>query len=383
MTAGFIAEVLIKIVIIMGFLLTGFAYMTLFERRVIARLQSRIGPNRAGPEGLLQPLADGLKLIFKEDIIPTRADRLLYLLAPIIAVVPAFLAFAVVPVGPAITLFGREITLYLVDINIALLYFLGLGSLGVYGVVLAGWASNNKYSLLGGLRASAQMVSYELALGLSVIGVVLLTGSLSLVDILSAQAGGHWFVIPQFVGFILFAVTMVAETKRAPFDLPEAEQELVAGFHTEYSGMKFALFYMAEYMSMITISAVAITLFLGGWRGPFAEQFWPLAIVYFFVKLALFMFGFVWVRATLPRLRYDRLMAIGWKVLLPLALANLAVTAVVVVATDRYGLARWSQDLVLFLANVALLAVALLLIPRLGPPAQRRVMTRVVESVSS
>lgn len=383
MTVGFLAEVLIKIVVITGFLLTGFAYMTLFERRVIARLQSRVGPNRAGPQGFLQPVADGLKLIFKEDIIPAHADRFLYVLAPIIAVVPAFLAFAVVPVGPNITLFGREITLYLVDINIAVLYFLGLGSLGVYGVVLAGWSSNNKYSLLGGLRASAQMLSYELALGLSVLGVVLLTGSLSLVEIIEAQAGGRWFVIPQLVGFILFAITMVAETKRAPFDLPEAEQELVAGFHTEYSGMKFALFYMAEYMAMITISAVAITLFLGGWRGPFAEQFWPLAILYFFAKLALFMFAFVWVRATLPRLRYDRLMAVGWKVLLPLALANVAVTAVVVVVTDGYGIAGWTQDIALFLANVALLAVALLLAPRLGPPAARRVISRAVETVSS
>lgn len=380
MTVGFLAEVLIKIVVIMGFLLTGFAYMTLFERRVIARLQSRVGPNRAGPGGFLQPVADGLKLIFKEDIVPAQADRLLYLVAPIVAVVPAFITFAIVPVGPTITLFGREVTLYLVDINIALLYFFGLGSLGVYGVVLAGWASNNKYSLLGGLRASAQMISYELGLGLSVLGVVLLTGSLSLVDIVDAQAGGRWFVIPQLVGFILFAITMVAETKRAPFDLPEAEQELVAGFHTEYSGMKFALFYMAEYMAMITISAVAITLFLGGWRGPFAEQFWPLAIVYFFVKLVLFMFAFVWVRATLPRLRYDRLMTLGWKVLLPLALANVAVTAVVVVLTDLYGIGGWTQDILLFLANVALLAIALLLTPLVGPPAQRRLVTRAVET---
>lgn len=380
MTVGFLAEVLIKIVVIMGFLLTGFAYMTLFERRVIARLQSRVGPNRAGPGGFLQPVADGLKLIFKEDIVPAQADRLLYLVAPIVAVVPAFITFAIVPVGPTITLFGREVTLYLVDINIALLYFFGLGSLGVYGVVLAGWASNNKYSLLGGLRASAQMISYELGLGLSVLGVVLLTGSLSLVDIVDAQAGGRWFVIPQLVGFILFAITMVAETKRAPFDLPEAEQELVAGFHTEYSGMKFALFYMAEYMAMITISAVAITLFLGGWRGPFAEQFWPLAIVYFFIKLVLFMFAFVWVRATLPRLRYDRLMTLGWKVLLPLALANVAVTAVVVVLTDLYGIGGWTQDILLFLANVALLAIALLLTPLVGPPAQRRLVTRAVET---
>ena len=334
MTTADLVEIVVKSLIIIFALLTGFAYMTWFERRVIARLQSRLGPNRVGPFGLLQPLADGLKLFFKEDIIPAEADRTLYLLAPLLAVVPAIMAFAVVPVGPTIVLFGRQVTLYLADLNIALLYFLGLGSLGVYGVVLAGWASNNKYALLGGLRASAQMISYELAMGLAVLSVVMLTGSLSLVDIVNAQAGGRWFVLLQPLAFLIFLITMIAETKRAPFDLPEAEQELVAGFHTEYSSMKFALFFMGEYIAMIAISGLAVSLFLGGWRGPFAEQFPILGVLYFFVKLVAFLFFFVWLRATLPRLRYDHLMYLGWKVLLPLSLANVVVTAVVVVARD-------------------------------------------------
>lgn len=334
MVVAELIELLVKIVIALFALLTGFAYMTWFERRLIARLQSRIGPNRVGPQGLLQPLADGLKLMFKEDIVPDASDRLLYLLAPIVAVVTSFLAFAIVPIGPNVTLFGQDVTLYIADIDVALLYFLGVTSLGVYGIVLAGWASNSKYSLLGGLRASAQMISYELALGLSVLSVVMLTGSLSLVDIVNAQAGFRWFIFMQPLAFVIFLVAMIAETKRAPFDLPEAEQELVAGFHTEYSGMKFALFFIAEYVGMITISGVAVTLFLGGWRGPFAEQIPILGVVYFFVKVVAFLFLFVWLRATLPRIRYDRLMGLGWKVMLPLALANVVVTAVAVVAWD-------------------------------------------------
>ncbi len=339
-TADFV-EIVVKSLVIIWALLTGFAYMTWFERRVIARLQSRVGPNRVGPSGLLQPLADGVKLMFKEDIVPAEADRALYLLAPLVAVVPAIMAFAIVPVGPSVTLFGRTIPLHLADMNIALLYFLGLGSLGVYGVVLAGWASNNKYALLGGLRASAQMISYELAMGLAVLSVVMLAGSLSLVDIVNAQAGGRWFILLQPVAFLIFLVTMIAETKRAPFDLPEAEQELVAGFHTEYSGMKFALFFMGEYIAMIAISGVAVSLFLGGWRGPFAEQVPILGVLYFFVKLVAFLFFFVWLRATLPRLRYDRLMHLGWKVLLPLSLANVVVTALAVVARDTGFFGLW------------------------------------------
>ncbi len=335
MTLGTWVEILIKIVVLFGILLTGFAYLTLFERRVLAMLQSRIGPNRVGPGGFLQPAADGLKLLFKEDIIPTDADKFLYLLAPVAVVITALMAVAVVPFGPEVTVFGRTFSLYLSDINIALLFFLAMGSLQVYGVVLAGWASNNKYALMGGLRASSQMISYELAMGLSALGVVMLSGSLSMVDIVNAQAGGRWFILLQPLGFIIFAITMVAETKRAPFDLPEAEQELVAGFHTEYSGMKFAMFYMGEYISMIVISAVAATLYLGGWRGPFWEVA-PLILgpIYLFLKVMVFLFIFVWLRASFPRLRYDRLMTVGWKILLPLALFNLALTAVAIVAAD-------------------------------------------------
>lgn len=334
MALGDYVEIIVKVVILLLVLLTGFAYLTLFERRVLAGLQSRVGPNRVGPGGWLQPAADGLKLLFKEDIIPSQADKWLYLLAPVVVVVTALMAVAVVPFGPTLQLFGRTIPLYVADINIAALFFLGVGSLSVYGVVLAGWASNNKYALIGGLRASSQMISYELAMGLSVLGVVMLSGSLSMVDIVNAQAGGRWFILLQPLGFMIFAITMVAETKRAPFDLPEAEQELVAGFHTEYSGMKFAMFYLGEYISMIIISAVAATLYLGGWRGPFVEQLPLLGPVYLFLKIMVFLFIFVWLRASFPRLRYDRLMTVGWKILLPLALLNLVITAVAVVGAD-------------------------------------------------
>ncbi len=344
MTIGTWVEILLKIVVLFGILLTGFAYLTLFERRVLAALQSRIGPNRVGKGGFLQPAADGLKLLFKEDIIPRDADKILYVLAPIAVVVTALMAVAVVPFGPSIQLFGRTIPLYLADINIGLLFFLGMGSLQVYGIVLAGWASNNKYALLGGLRASSQMISYELAMGLATLGVVMLAGSLSMVDIVNAQASGRWFIFLQPLGFIIFAITMVAETKRAPFDLPEAEQELVAGFHTEYSGMKFAMFYMGEYISMIIISAVAATLYLGGWRGPFVEQLPILGPLYLLLKALVFLFIFVWLRASFPRLRYDRLMTVGWKILLPLAFFNLVITAIAIVGADNgwFGLLRIS-----------------------------------------
>jgi NADH-quinone oxidoreductase subunit H len=335
MTAGDWIELLVKIVVLLLAFLTGFAYLTLFERRVLAQMQNRIGPNRVGPGGLLQPAADGVKLLFKEDIIPDKADKLLFVLAPIMVVITALLAIAVVPFGQSITLFGRTIPLYVADINIAVLFFLGVGSLSVYGVVLAGWSSNNKYALMGGLRASSQMISYELAMGLSVLGVVMLAGSLSMVDIVNAQQG-RWFIFLQPLGFMIFAITMVAEAKRAPFDLPEAEQELVAGFHTEYSGMKFAMFYLGEYISMIVMSAIAATLYLGGWRAPIAALDFPiLGPVWLFLKIMVFLFVFVWLRATFPRLRYDRLMTVGWKILLPLALLNLAITAIAVVGADQ------------------------------------------------
>lgn len=334
MTTPDYIEIIVKIVILFFIFLTGFAYLTLFERRVLAALQARVGPNRVGPGGFLQPAADGLKLLFKEDIIPEKADKFLFVMAPVAVVVTALMAVAIVPFGPPIELFGRTITLHLVDINVAVLFFLGMGSLAVYGVVLAGWASNNKYALIGGLRASSQMISYELGMGLAVLGVVMLAGSLSMVDIINAQANGRWFIFLQPLGFIIFCITMVAETKRAPFDLPEAEQELVAGFHTEYSGMKFSMFYMGEYISMIVISAITATLYLGGWRGPFAEELPILGPFYLFLKTMVFLFVFVWLRASFPRLRYDRLMGIGWKILLPLSVLNIVITAIAMVAAD-------------------------------------------------
>jgi NADH-quinone oxidoreductase subunit H len=314
--------VLVKSVVVLAILMTGFAYMTLFERKVAGRIQVRFGPNRVGPFGLLQPLADGIKLMLKEDIRPLGADKFVYALAPMISLIVAISAFAVIPIGPQINVFGREIPLVIADVNIGILYVFAVASLGVYGIVLAGWSSNNKYSLLGGIRSSAQMISYELALGISVIGVIMLAGSLSLYDIVNAQRG-LWFIALQPLGFIVFVIAGIAETNRAPFDLPEAEQELVAGYHTEYGGMKFAMFFAAEYISMITISAIATTLFLGGYLGPIVDgPHW------FFLKVMAFLFLYVWLRATLPRFRYDRLMQFGWQILLPLSLLNVLITAV-------------------------------------------------------
>jgi len=323
---AFLAVALVKIVVVFGCLLLTVAYMTWAERKVVGDLQVRLGPNRVGPFGLLQPIADGIKLLCKEEIVPSHADRAIYLLAPAISLAPAFIAFAVIPFGDTTTLFGllREpVAMVITDINVGVLYIFGIASLGVYGIVLAGWSSNNKYALLGGLRASAQMISYELSMGLSIVGVVMLAGSLSLVDIVNAQA--RWpFVVPQILGFGIFFCCALAETNRAPFDLPEAETELVAGFHVEYSSMKFAMFFMAEYANMITAAALATTLFLGGWRGPFLP---PLA--WFLLKVFALLYVFIWIRATLPRFRYDQLMAFGWKRLLPLALANLVIAAAV------------------------------------------------------
>jgi NADH-quinone oxidoreductase subunit H len=336
-----------KSLLILFVLLTGFAYATLFERRVIARMQARIGPNRAGPGGFFQPLADGLKLLFKENTLPRTADRLTYFAAPVISIVVAVMTFAVIPVADPVTFtFAGQthtVEMALADVNIALLYTMGVTSLGVYGVVLAGWSSDNKYSLLGGLRSAAQMVSYELALGASIVGVVLIAGTLSLREIVDAQAT-TWYVLLQPLGFVLFATAIVAETNRAPFDLPEAEQELIGGFHTEYTGFRFAMFFMAEYIHVITASALVATLFFGGYRLPcfagapgfFCDAPWFVDILVFTAKVIFGLFLFVWLRATLPRLRYDRLMELGWKVLLPLAIANVALTAAgIVLATTR------------------------------------------------
>ncbi len=316
----------IKSAVILGGVLTAFAYVTLLERRLLARFQLRVGPNRVGPLGLLQPLADGIKLIFKEHFVPAGADRLVYLVAPLITVVAALFVYAVIPIGPPVRLFGREVTLYVADVNIGVLLVLAASSIGVYGIILGGWASDNKYALLGGLRSSAQVISYELALGLAVLGVVLAAGSLSLVDIVRAQS--HlWFIVTQPAAFVLFLIAAFAETNRAPFDLPEAEQELIAGYQTEYGGFTFAMFYLGEYVGVITMGALITTLFLGGWQGPLLPP-----VLWFLIKVFAVVCVFIWVRATLPRLRYDQLMALGWRVLVPAGLLNLAVTALVIVA---------------------------------------------------
>jgi NADH-quinone oxidoreductase subunit H len=325
-----ILEWTVKAVVLLLFCVTGFAYLTFYERRALARIQVRIGPNRAGPSGWLQPVADGIKLIFKEELIPAQAYRVVFLLAPMITVFPALVIMAVIPWGTSITVFGREIPLSVADINVGVLYLISIASISVYGIVLAGWSSNNKYAMMGGLRSSAQMVSYELALGLALIGPILIAGSMSLVKIVEAQ-NPVWFIIYQPIGFLIFFIASVAEVNRAPFDMPEAEQELTAGYHVEYSGMKFALFFMAEYVKMIAISAIGATLFLGGYRGPFVDQVPILGPFYLFFKIMVLLFVLIWLRATFPRIRYDRLMAFGWKVLLPVALANVFLTAVILV----------------------------------------------------
>jgi NADH-quinone oxidoreductase subunit H len=329
MDVGLIIEWTLKSAFMLFVLLTGFAYLTLFERKALAKIQVRIGPNRAGPAGLLQPVADGLKLLFKEELVPAQAFKFIFILAPVITVIPALVILAVMPWGESITLFGREIPLYLTDINVGLLYIVSIASISVYGIVLAGWSSNNKYAMLGGLRSSAQMISYELALGLSLIGPILLAGSMSLVDIVEGQRP-IWYVLYQPISALIFFISVLAEVNRAPFDMPEAEQELTAGYHTEYSGLKFALFYMAEYIKMIAVSAIAATLFFGGYLGPFVDRVPILGPIYLFLKIIILLFVMIWVRATLPRIRYDRLMAFGWKVMLPAALLNVFLTAVVV-----------------------------------------------------
>ncbi|WKZ20030.1 MAG: NADH-quinone oxidoreductase subunit NuoH [Candidatus Jettenia sp. CY-1] len=321
----YLAITCIKIFIVFGMIQLMVISMIWFERKIMAHMQVRLGPMRVGPHGLLQPIADGIKLLFKEDIIPERANKFLFVLAPIMTLVPALITFAVIPFGDKIKIFGYSIDLVITDINVGFLYIFAVSSLGIYGVVMAGWASNNKYSLLGGIRSSAQMISYELTLGLSLIGVVMLTGSLSLVDIVNAQAK-IWNIILQPVGFFIYVTSAFAEVNRTPFDLPEAESELVAGYHTEYSSMKFAMFFMAEYANMITVSAIAVTFFLGGWQGPFLPP-----VVWFMLKLSGCLFFFIWIRSTYPRLRYDQLMHFGWKFLLPLSLFNILITGLVMV----------------------------------------------------
>jgi NADH-quinone oxidoreductase subunit H len=334
--------------------------MTLFaiyaERRVVGRMQQRIGPNRVGPFGLLQSLADGIKLALKEDIIPKAADRAVFILAPIVSATAAFLAFAVIPFGPEVSIGGHRTALQLTDLPVAVLYILAVASVGIYGIVLAGWSSGSTYPLLGGLRSSAQMISYEVAMGLSFVGIFLYTGSMSTSQIVAAQAHSgsfelfgatlwapSWFVVLLAPSFVIYVISMVGETNRAPFDLPEAEGELVGGFHTEYSSLKFALFFLAEYINMVTVSALATTLFLGGWRAPWPlsiwdganQDWWP--ILWFVGKLLVFLFFFIWLRGTLPRLRYDQFMQLGWKILIPASLLWLLMVATVRAVNTRYN----------------------------------------------
>lgn len=326
---------LAKIAVVLGAMLTGAAYVSFAERRISAFIQNRIGPNRVGPYGLLQPLADVLKLVLKEDVTPRLAHKAIHDLAPIISISVAFVTFAVVPFGDRITLFGQEIKLQIADVNVGILYVLALASLGVYGVTLSGWSSNSKYSLLGGLRSSAQMISYELSMGLSIIGVVMIAGSLQLDKIIEAQYGWRWNVFLQPLGFVTFVVSSFAETNRLPFDLPEAEPELVAGYHTEYSGLKFGVFILAEYANMITASAIITTLYFGGWQIPYANSLGlsdtllsVLGILAFLVKVTCVVLFFVVIRWTIPRFRYDQLMNLGWKVMLPLSILNILITGI-------------------------------------------------------
>jgi NADH-quinone oxidoreductase subunit H len=340
---------LTQIAAVMGIVIVTVLILTLAERKVLGWMQDRMGPMEVGPYGILQPFADAIKLFFKEDIVPAGANKLLFTMAPILCLIPAFIGFAVIPWGPnwKFEVNGISVTPFVIsDINIGILYILAFASLGAYGIILGGWASNSKYSLLGGLRSAAQIISYELNVGLSIVGVLLLAGSLSLVKITDAQAGGFWnwylFALPapQIFAFVVYVISSVAETNRVPFDLPEAESELVAGFFTEYSGLRFAFFFLAEYANMVLVSCVAAALFLGGWNAPYPGTImallgapslaWAENTMWFAVKTYSFLFLFFWLRATLPRLRYDQLMRFGWKVMLPIALGNIVVTSLAV-----------------------------------------------------
>lgn len=359
--------VLVKAVLIFLVLVLLTLFNIWFERRVVARMQHRIGPNVNGPFGLLQALADGTKLMFKEEIFPKAADKAIYLLAPFIAVIPAFVTFAVIPFGPVVSMFGEKTPLQLTDMPVAVLFVMAIASIGIYGIVLAGWSSGSTYSLLGGLRSSAQMISYEVAMGLALVAVFLYAGSMSTSQIVAAQKD-LWFGLILIPSFVIYVIAMIGETNRAPFDLPEAEGELVGGFHTEYSAMKFAMFFLAEYINMATVSALATTLFLGGWAAPWGvshvwpganEGYWPL--LWFFGKMILFIFMFIWLRGTLPRLRYDQFMAFGWKRLIPISLLWIVAVATIRALSLDGGVSRST-----LLIGIGVLAAVFLVLFFLG-----------------
>tara|TARA_Y100000815_G_scaffold154683_1_gene140426 strand:+ start:705 stop:2006 length:1302 start_codon:yes stop_codon:yes gene_type:complete len=350
-----------------GLIFVVLVLLTLFniwwERRVVARMQHRIGPNVHGPFGLLQSLADGVKLAFKEDLIPKAADKVVFVLAPVIAVIPAFVTFSVVPFGPEVTMFGERTPLQLTDMPVAVLFVMAIASIGIYGIVLGGWSSGSTYSLLGGLRSSAQMISYEVSMGLALIAVFIYAGSLSTSEIVAAQ-DDLWFGLILLPSFVIYVISMVGEVNRAPFDLPEAEGELVGGFHTEYSSLKFALFFLAEYINMATVSALATTLFLGGWHAPFwIDRVWEGAnegyvpVIWFFGKVLFFIFMFIWLRGSLPRLRYDQFMAFGWKVLIPVALAWTVLVAIMRYVSNTYDIGV--QQVLLFGGAAIVVVLAL------------------------
>ncbi len=357
-----------RVVLVFGALVVSVMLAVWAERKLVADMQTRLGPRRAGPFGMLVTLADGIKLFFKEGITPTEVERPIFVLAPVLSLVPAFLAFAVVPFGTGVEVFGREVPFQLTDLNIGILWVLAMGSLAVYGVVLAGWSSGSAYPLLGGIRSSAQMISYEVGLALGVVAVLMYSGTMRMSEIVAAQ-DRIWNIVPQFPAFLIAATAGLAETNRPPFDLPEAETELVAGYFTEYSGIRFAMFYLAEYIHTITVAAVIVTLFLGGWRGPVFDVLpwlWPL--IWFVLKVVLVIFLFVWVRATIPRFRYDRLMSFGWKVLIPWGLVWVLATGAIVVLPDEIGrdaLFRW---VAIGAGAVLLLSLVPLFVPRKAVP---------------
>jgi NADH-quinone oxidoreductase subunit H len=356
----------LRVLVVFLMLLISVMLLIWYERKAVADMQTRIGPKRAGPAGILISIADGIKLFFKEGVTPTQADRPVFVLAPILSLVPAFLAFAVIPFGTGVRLFDRDIPFQIADLNVGVLWILAMSSLAVYGIVLAGWSSGSHYPLLGSIRSTAQMISYEIGMSLGLVAVLMYSGTLSMSEIVEFQARhfeapflgwmARWNIIAQFPAFVIFMTAAMAETNRHPFDLPEAESELVAGYNTEYSGIKFAMFFLAEYLHMITVSAVAVTLFLGGWHGPqFDAVPWLWPIVWFLVKLFVVLFVFIWIRATLPRFRYDRLMRLGWKVLIPVGLFWVMATGAIVVLPDAYGPQRFRS--ILLWATVALLVI--------------------------